>query len=223
MAHHLLVDHILAMATTAAMNGKFSLHIQHCLADFNLSPTSSQPLLGPADDIFSATHALTCRLPSTSSWARNYRFDTFSGADTDTLPDFVRHIDAVVVDLDPNRPPVPLGSAAPGGASTIASSPRKKDASTVCSLFGGSRAFDDANTPPPKPPRPTDGTAKRKAPSSITITSNASVASPPTKKKGAYFDPFLHLSRPSPAAATQWFTPAKRAAEKDPCADSVPD
>ena len=38
------------------------------------------------------------------------------------------------------------------------------------------------------------------------------VASPPTKKKGAYVDPFLHLSLPPTAAATKWFTPVERAA-----------
>jgi len=212
-ADHLLVDHILTAAKSSAMYEKFSLHFQHCLADFNSSADSSHLLLGPADDIFSATHVLTCRLPSTSSWATNCHFDTFLGAPTDTLPDFVRHIEAVVVNLDPDRPPVPLGSVAPGGASTIiASPPRKTDASTVGSLFGGSRAFRNANAPPPKPPRPTDGSAKHKAPSIVTILSTQSVASPPTKKKGAYFDRFLHLSLPLTAVTTKWFTPVERAA-----------
>ena len=33
LAHHLLVDHVLASAKSAAMYEKFSLHFQHCLAD----------------------------------------------------------------------------------------------------------------------------------------------------------------------------------------------
>jgi len=37
------------------------------------------------------------------------------------------------------------------------------------------------------------------------------VPSPP-KKKGAYFDPFFHLSLPPTAAVTQWITPVERAA-----------
>lgn len=60
LAQHLLVDRILAAAKSANMCEKFSLHFQHCLADFNLPTDSSALPLGPTNNIFSATHLLTC-------------------------------------------------------------------------------------------------------------------------------------------------------------------